>query len=209
MRYASTRLLAVAAALLGATSARADFTDWSYNWTPSNGKIFADKPGSSYIALTNEPVGSANGDSNVVATDLTSFSTANSKKPDTFTHAAYSLSITLVDGDSSKAGSLTFSGEFNGTVSAKSSKITNTFTGLTTQSIHLGAHTYTVTIGPFSPPGPPTASKSGAISAFAQVTVDGGQTPEPSTMVLASLGLAGFGAGWWRKHARKHVPSVA
>jgi LPXTG-motif cell wall-anchored protein len=55
-----------------------------------------------------------------------------------------------------------------------------------------------VQIGPFAPPGPPTANLSGSISAY--VTVK--EVPEPSTLALAGLCLALGGAGWWWKRTR-------
>jgi hypothetical protein len=59
---------------------------------------------------------------------------------------------------------------------------------------------YTVTIGPFAPPGPPTATNTGSISALANVTVS--DVPEPSTFVLSGVCLSVFGAGWWLRRRR-------
>jgi hypothetical protein len=66
--------------------------------------------------------------------------------------------------------------------------------------VQLGDHLYTVQIGPFAPPGPPTANIAGSISALANVSVQ--DVPEPSTLVLSGLCLALCGAGWWWKRAR-------
>ena len=89
---------------------------------------------------------------------------------------------------------------FNGTLSGKSAILMNTFTGPQTQSVTIGNHMYTVQIGPFAPPGPPTATISGSISALAKVTVS--DVPEPSTLVLSGLCLGVFGAGWWWRRFR-------
>jgi hypothetical protein len=78
--------------------------------------------------------------------------------------------------------------------------IMNNFTGPTKQSLTLGNHQYTVEIGPFAPPGPPSANIAGSISALANVTVK--DVPEPSTLVLSGLCLCVCGAGWWWKRAR-------
>src|SRR3989441_11422626 len=65
----------------------------------------------------------------------------------------------------SQSGTLAFTGRFNGILTAQSAGISNTFTGQLTQSVALGKHLYTATIGPYAPPGPPTANNTGAISA--------------------------------------------
>ena len=52
---------------------------------------------------------------------------------------------------------------------------------------------------PFAPPGPPTATNSGSISALATVSVQ--EVPEPSTLALAGL-CALLGAGWYYRRAR-------
>src|SRR5262249_4586986 len=204
MRRFSTLLFGAAVALLLPAGARADFADFSYNWNPNPVDVAADVAGSK-VTLSNEPAGKATGDTDVVAANLKTFSNANPKKPATFTSKGYNLPIFLLDEESGKSGTLTFAGEFNGTVSAKSSKITNTFLDPTTQSIDLGSHTYTVTMTSYSPPGPPTGSKEGSIGAHVTVNpVDRPpdnpkDTPEPSTMVLAGLGLSVLGAARWRK----------
>jgi hypothetical protein len=201
------------ACLLGAgTAARADLISWSYNWTPSSPAIFADSPGTGKITLTNEPLASAVGTSDIVATNLKVFSTANPATPDTFTNAAYSLTLLLTDTASKQSGSLTFKGEFNGTISALNSDLTNTFTNATTQSITLGKTLFTVTMGQFTPPAPPGAQNSGSISAVALVkvssgggTTGGSTTPEPSTAVMAGLGLSFLGLVSWRRWRRERV----
>jgi hypothetical protein len=105
----------------------------------------------------------------------------------------------LLDVESNQSGTLKFTGVLNGTVSAFSSSLKNTFTGETTQELILGTNRYTVTIGPYTPPGPPDSSNAGAISAYAQVTVtDIQKTPEPSTLVLACA-AAPFVLSWSRR----------
>src|SRR5262249_37879837 len=93
-----------------------------------------------------------------------------------------------------------FAGTFSGTLTRKSALIMNSFTGPTTQSVQIGDHRYTVQVGPFAPPGPPTANIAGSISALANVSVK--DVPEPSTFVLSGLCLALCGAGWWWKRGR-------
>lgn len=206
MRYPAMRLYAaaLAAVLFGAVQARAEFAEWSYNWTPSATKIFADDASMGEIMLSNEPGSSAVGDTFVVATNIKTVSTADPKSPAIFTGAAYSLVLTVFDEASKKSESLIFAGKFNGVLSTKSAIIMNEFTGPTTQSVVIGNNKYTVTVGPFAPPGPPTASNSGSISALATVTVT--EVPEPSTLALAGMCVAGV-SGWWyrRKRANQNV----
>jgi hypothetical protein len=192
--------------VLLAGAARADLVPWAYNWTPNSAAVLSDN-GQSKITLTNEPTGSAVGTSDIVATNLKVVSSADPNTPDTFTAKAYSLNLALTDTNSHTTGTLTFSGVFNGTVSAESSHITTAFNAPTTKSIVLGGNTYTVTFGPFTPPGPPSASNAGSISATALVSVTNGSgggtnnSPEPATLTLAGLGLACAGLARWRKRS--------
>jgi hypothetical protein len=205
MRKHAQRLaaLAVALCLFGAGQARADFTPWDYNWTPSTAVINSDVPGQASILFSNEPGGSAQGTTSVVAANLKTSSSADPSAPGTFTNAPYSLSLAIFDKASGKAGNLTFSGTLNGTVSSGSSILMNTYTSPETQSVQVGNHMYTVKIGPFAPPGPPSATISGSISALATVTV--ADAPEPSTLALAGMGLSMFGGWWWKRRRNRTV----
>src|SRR5262249_10852271 len=130
------------------------------------------------------------------------------------------FTLVLTDTASKQAATMKFNGFFSGTVSATSANIGNTFTAPLSQTATLGGHVYTVNLGNYAPPGPPTASNAGSIRAHVGVaqfsppsppppppppTGSGGggtpspNAPEPSTLLLSCLGLAGLGLAGWRK----------
>jgi hypothetical protein len=194
------------------TSARADQSPpspvaWTYNFTPSVNSVAADPPGSGGVSFTNEPTKSANNSSDVVITNLRDFSTATTTSPDKLsTNGAYSVTLVLTDSASGEHATLTFTGKLGGTFSANNSNITNQFTGDTTKVVTLGKYDYTVSVGSYTPPGPPTASNAGSMSAHVSVApsiLGGGGpppqgTPEPSALVLSFVGLSLAGAAGWR-----------
>jgi hypothetical protein len=194
---------ALALCLFGGAVARADFVGWSYNWTPSSTEVFASDPAMGKITLSNEPGSSTVGDSFVVASNLKTVSSADPKTPAQFKDAFYSLTLTITDEASNLTDSMVFTGKFDGAISAKSAIVMNTFTGPEVQSKVIGGNLYTVKIGPFAPPGPPTATNSGSISALASITVT--EAPEPSTLALAGVCLSVVGAGWWYRRGRRPV----
>jgi hypothetical protein len=188
----------------GTAGARAELIQWSYSWSSSPTQVYANGSGSGYISLTNDTgLKSASGSSYLVATNLQAHSGASVADPDVFSNKTYSLNLSLTDQSSGQSGTLSFTGEFNGTLTADSSNISNTFVGATTQSLVLGNHLYTVTIGPYDPPGPTGAVNSGSISARAEVTVSIFHLPEPSSGVLAFLGVS-CGLAFIRR--RRRVP---
>lgn len=190
MRYSLLALAASAWLLLGLSHANAELIQWSYNWSRSPAEVHSSNhSGSGFLSLTDEGMKLATGNSYLVATNLQAHSTASNKDPDVFLNKAYALNLYLQDKDSGASGTLAFNGEFNGTLTANNSNISNTFTGKATQSIVLGDHLFAVTIGPYSAPGPTGAVNAGSIAARAQVTVSTiFHLPEPSAFVLASLG---------------------
>src|SRR5262249_27942915 len=99
MKYPGKRLYAVAVAvcLLAGAQARAESVPWSYNWTPSAAEILADTPSAGKIILTNEPGGSASGNTFVVATNIKTASSSDSATPATFTNKSYGLALTIMD----------------------------------------------------------------------------------------------------------------
>jgi hypothetical protein len=207
MKTFCARLATAAVALLAfaVNSARADFVAWTYNWSRSPVAVGS---GTGGLTLTDEPVNHADGTSDIVATNIRSFSSASRSHPDNFSSAAYTLTLSLKDNASGASANMTFAGFFSGTLSATSANITNVFTGTTSYTRVLGDHTYTVTIGSYAPPGPPTASNAGSIGAHVSVdefTGGGGSNnaPEPTSLLLATSGLSMLGAGAWRKWRRK------
>jgi hypothetical protein len=203
MRHARATLCGAALLwlLTFGSSARADLIYWNYSWSRSPSDVLADSPGTGSISLTDEGLKSAVGSTDIVATNIKVHSTAPPQTPDTFTNAAYTLSLYLADQASGFNGTLSFTGLFNGTISALNSNIKNTFTGLVTQFLVLGDNKYTVTIGPFVPPGPPGSTTSGSIGAHATVKVESliNDVPEPNTLVLALAGMPLFGVAAWRR----------
>lgn len=84
--------------------------------------------------------------------------------------------------------------------------LTNTFTGPTTQTLQLGHNLYTVTLGPvvlpqyFNAPDDGPDLSMGSISATISAQPLTNSTPEPSSLLLACLGLPSLGlAGWFRR----------
>src|SRR5262245_33154744 len=138
-------LFALAALLAAQADAPAAFLQWTYNWSrvPAD-VVAADANGASKLSLTDEPLGHATNDSDIVATNIRTFSNAPRATPNKFQDAAYALTLKLTDDASGESGTLRFSGVFNGTLSATSAGITTRITGPTTQSLTLGRNTYTV-----------------------------------------------------------------
>jgi hypothetical protein len=219
-RVAKAVLTAVfVVAALGWSQARADFVPWSYNWEPSALVVKAGGASTGGLNMTDEPLKHADGTSDIVVTNIRAFSSAGRGTPDVFSHAAVSFALLLKDELSNKTATLTFSGFFNGTISATSSNVAFTPTAPLTQTVKLGTNTYTINLGNYSPPGPPDASNAGSISAHVGVneipTGGGGggggnnQAPEPSTLLLSCLGLAGTGLAGWRKWRQRRTATPA
>jgi hypothetical protein len=190
--------------------ARAEPIGWEYSWEPSSLVVAANNGGTGGISLTLQALDFATNSSDIVATNLRTFSSAPAGTPDTITDGAYTLNLSLTDSKSGRTGSMTFTGAFSGSFSTTSSNVANQFTGETTQVARLGENIYTVTIGPYAPPGPPSAANAGTISAHVEVATDPGggggggndrpgDVPEPSTLVLSFLGMSMVGAASWRK----------
>jgi hypothetical protein len=220
--------IALTALVLTGASVRAEMLQWGYNWEPSAAQIATDGGGSGHLTLTNEPVKTATNSSNTVITNLRSVSTADSATPDTFAHAAFSFTLRLQDLASQAIGTLTVSGFFSGTITAESANVMANFTSPAVQTLSLGGNTYTVTLGSYSPPGPPGAINSGSLNAVVSVLAGdggghtggnppgdggghtGGTAAEPSTLILASLAFPYFGvAGWRRRKKGTQTPPAA
>jgi hypothetical protein len=184
-----------------------DLAPWTYsvsrdpNLMPG-GIVASDAPGTGGVSFTQELTKSASGSSDVVLSNLRVFSSATADHPETLVSGGnWGLTLTLTDTTSGQTGNVTFTGKLGGKFSAAESNVTTSFTSAVTQFLTLGSFLYTVTVGPYSPPGPPSATNAGSIAAHVDVTPAGvgvQQVPEPSAMVLSFLGVS-FLAASWRK----------
>ncbi len=190
------------------SSARAEMIH--FRWVPDPVVLWADGPGSSAVIFShvqaNLNVTDTGGTWTGIATELRTVSSASAGHPDTFINRPYILTLTVTDDHhhSLLPSPVTFTGVLNGTLSRDSAQLSNTFTSVQTRTFFDG--NFTVTIGPYTPPGPPRDHRTGSIDA--QVVVKGplpppvNNVPQPSTLALSSLG--GVLLGWkvWRK--RRH-----
>jgi hypothetical protein len=174
-------------------SARAGFIPWNYSWTRSPIIIPADNHGTGGIAFTLQPTRHLTATStDVVASSLIVFSSAPASRQDHITKKPYQLTLVLQDETSHAKGVLNFTGMLSGNFWAGGASIHNTFTGPLVEKSHLGHYWYTVTMGTFIAP---TATQVGFIEAHVSVE----HNPEPSSLVLAGLGLALVGLVYWRR----------
>jgi hypothetical protein len=201
---------------LAAPGARADMVtpdnvQWTYNFSPASPSLSSAPPGTGGITFTNEPTKSAVGSSDVVATNLRVFSATDGTSPEKITDAAYKLSLVLTETENgvTSTKTLTLTGALTGTLSKSNANVTNTFTSPASQQVSLGSFLFTLTNPSFTPPGPPDQTNAGSISAHVAVTSAGTppptQSPEPSSMLLAGLGLTVLGGAAWRKRQARAV----
>jgi hypothetical protein len=211
-----TLVPAVIVVLFGSTvTARADLVQWSYTWAPGSPTVSA---GTGGVAFTKEGLPGTPiqvvGSSDIVATNLTVFSSANPNAPDKLPAAGspYSLKLTLTDNASHQSQTLTFGGLLTGTFSSGNADVSNTFTSQLVQVATLGGNQFTVTISPndYVHPGPPKSTDVGSIGAHVDLKAGssgtggggGGNSPEPSTLVLAGFGGLFVGTACWARRRR-------
>jgi hypothetical protein len=195
---------------LASSSARAEMLHFS--WAPNPVVLRAAGPGSSAVIFShvqaNLNVTDRGGTWTGIATGLRTVSSASANHPGTFINRPYSLTLTITDDHQQLLlPPITFSGELNGTLSRNSARLSNTFTSSQTQTFFDG--NLIVTIGPYTPPGPPGQHRTGSIEA--EVVVKGplpppaSHVPEPSALALSSLG--GMMLGWkaWRRNIKRRA----
>jgi hypothetical protein len=189
--------------LLAGSAARADQIRWSERAVATPSTVWGDNQ-HGQIVFTPQMRHGREGDTEIVATNLRTISTASADKPDRFTNASFSLALRFHDEASGQDMQMKFNGVFNGTLSAHSGHITVDFDTNTpaTQSRDLGHHLYTVTLHPQD-----LGAPGGRYAFTASVRVQ--HNPEPSTLLLAAVGAPLFGLTLWRRRARHKALSLS
>lgn len=212
-------LVALMLLSVGATSVYADAVTsepiaWTYNFTPvtpapGNPALYADGSTSAGVSFTNDIDRSAVGGSkSIVATNLKAFGAEGA----TYTFEggrAYEFSMKISSADGT--GTLNFKGTISGSFSSEDSQLENSFDAdsLKTKKLTLGDYDFNVTLVPQAIlPGPANQGIQGSIAVAVTVTKhdpsdpDPAATPEPSTMLMAGLGLTFLGGAAWRKRRK-------
>jgi hypothetical protein len=189
--------------LLAGSAARADQIPWSERTVATPSTVWGENH-HGQIVFTPQVRHGREGDTEIVAANLRTVSTASATKPDQFTNASFSLALRFHDGDTGQNGEMRFNGVFNGTLSARSGHITVSFDAATppTQNMDLGHHLYTVTLHPQD-----LGAPGGRYAFTASVRVQ--HNPEPSTLLLAAVGAPLFGLTLWRRRARNKALSLS
>jgi hypothetical protein len=206
------------ASLAVASQARADFMNWSYS-TVSSPPVITSGTGS--VQLTGVTNGTAG--SSIPLLGIQDSSAATTTAPDVF-KSNFNVALKVTDNQTHDSGTLSLAGTLTGSLNANGSNLVASFAG--PSSLTLDGHQYTVSVpslqvaspntpqqtlvaslhvsgattggGTTPPPGPPPVVVPPPVPAVS--TPPAASTPEPTGLVLGSLGLSllGMARGWQR-----------
>jgi hypothetical protein len=190
MRSASVFVLAAAVGLAATSSpARGDaLAPWSYTTTSSTNTFGPSNATVMEVGNHGHTIGSHD------ITGATFYSVGTSSTPVVLTPTDFTETVWITDRASKQSAPVTFDLTLSGSVSQTGSWLAVTPDGPTTQTVHLGHYYYTVTVEPFQAPA--DASPYGGRLVF-DVQVQ--HNPEPSSLILAAVGLPLLGIARWRK----------
>lgn len=219
MNHPSARFAAllVTVGFLGAGQVRADYTNWSYQWSMQPSSVISSGTGSVTYAINSK---SEPGASSIPVASVSSTSTATGTASDSYS-APYSLTMKITDGNG-QSGTLTYNGNLSGAVNAGQSSLMNTISN-PNETLTLDGHTYNVDLQLQPSNGSVGAPGTAASTISAVVTVDGSTTttpppstggsggttpasaPEPSALVLAGMACSACGLGGWLRRMRPRI----
>ncbi len=184
---------------------RADYLNWTYTATFQVDTLTVKTPsnGGATVAVTDYGTPQPGGTNIPVQAYETS---TGSTTPISFNKATYDLALKITDSATHDSGTLHFTGSLTGSLTATTSTIVDSFTPVTSNTLTLDGHTYTVKIPTvtLAPPTSPQANVMASVSvANAGGVVPGSPpppppsngTPEPTSLLLGSLGISILGIG--------------
>ncbi|HVS36033.1 MAG TPA: hypothetical protein VMS17_10675 [Gemmataceae bacterium] len=200
MRHALTALVGAAFLLFCAAPARAEPIPWFYSWSRTPTVICADNSSSSYVALGPASQAEQIGTSAAIeATNIFHYGGKSNGPPAEFSGGAadqFTLTLHIYDPSVAAPGTVTFNGDLYGYLTSTTSHIQSYYSGVTTKSLTLGKHLYTIQLSTYAPSGSDCTTAS--VTAIATVTVQ--NLPEPASAVLALLALPA--AFLWKRRRR-------
>ena len=216
-------LLAVAT-----SSVQADYLNWTYTANPNVPGISVGNTspkGGATVTLTdfNNPASGASKIPVIAYVTSTSSTTPVAFGSSAGAPSSYNLALTITDSTTHDSGTLNFKGLLSGSLSATTSNLVNTLTPVTSNSLTLDGHKYTVTIPSvtLAPPTSPQQDIMASISVTNPTTgggggngsggngrggngggTPGGGVPEPGCLLLGSLGFSLLGIRcWWKRRS--------
>jgi hypothetical protein len=197
---------------------RADYLNWTYSAdanvktvsvnTPSNGGATVS------FAAYNAP---QPGGTNVPIEGYVT--TTSSTTPISFNNSPFDLALKITDSATHDSGTLNFTGSLSGSMTATTSSVVASFAPVSSRSLILDGHTYTVSI-PSVTLAPPTSAQKDIMASISVMNASpppgggGGtppppppppptsSTPEPTSLVLSILGMSCYGTVRWWKYQR-------
>jgi hypothetical protein len=122
-----------------------------------------------------------------ISTKVWAFSTATANHPQTVSNLPFAINLKLTDHASGLSEYVSFSGTLKGNLWKNGSTLSPTFTSPLTEQVNIDHHLYTVAFEKFTPP-----AGLGHPGQFVfDVKVQ--HNPEPSSLVLAGIGMPLFG----------------
>lgn len=194
-------------------AARAEYMDWTYHWSLSPSPVLASGTGS--VTQTLYHIRSEPGAPRIPVAAVTTTSDAMPRTPDVY-NKNFSLILHLTDAATHQSGNLTFYGNIRGTMTYDSARLYESFR-TPIEHLNLGKHIYWVRVPSYMrlmPPGslvvptyyasvlvenlsppppilhPALSTASVMVASIASVPQISATTPEPSGLVLGSLGAA-------------------
>jgi hypothetical protein len=183
--------------LLG-SKAHAEIIHYTYSWTASPFVLEADHHGTGGVAFTNQRPRYVVNSQPILATYLVSFSSADSQHPDHIKNKKVQLTLRLTDDQTHASGNMNFTGLVNGWFTGSQVHLTLSFLGPLKRKLHLGHHNYVVSL-------PPRINVNSVFPLAIQAKMVATHNPEPSSLVLGGLGLAGAGFAAWRRSRQQRA----
>jgi hypothetical protein len=202
MNRAAALCLAAACFLSAGSAARASEISWSYQFV-SDGHSVNFIHGNHAFGLVGLP-GNGSGSRNTTAgattdisTKIWSFSTASVSHPQSVVNLPFAINLKITDRASGVSAYVSFSGALNGNIWNHGSTLRPTFFGPRTESVDINHHLFTVSYESFAPP------KGAGHPGKFTFDVKAQHNPEPSTFVLAAIGVPFFGLTLHRHYRRR------